>query len=165
MTTTTTARILSEETWRRHANKWSVITRYLSIPLIVAAIWSRVWIDWWSLLPISAVFAWVWINPRLFPVPASTDNWASKAVLGERVWLNRKTIAIPVHHSIAAQVLNLITAAGAVALLYGLCVLDPWPTAFGFAVMLVGKTWFLDRMVWLFEDMIHTSAAYRSWLY
>ena len=165
MTTTTQTHVMSDETWRRHANKWSVITRFASVPLIVAAIWSHASIGWWALLPFAAVAFWIWINPRLFPVPASTDNWASKAVLGERVWLNRKTIAIPRHHEVAALVLNLINGAGGLVLAYGLWMLDPWPTALGFAVMLMGKTWFLDRMVWLFDDMMHTSVTYRSWLY
>jgi hypothetical protein len=157
--------ILSDETWRRHANKWSVITRYLSTPLLVAALWSRVWLGWWTLVPLAAVIVWIWINPRLFPVPASTDNWASKAVLGERVWLNRKALPIPRHHEVSALVLNLISVVGLIVLGYGLYALTVWPTLCGFAIMLMGKTWFLDRMVWLFDDMIHTSSIYRSWLY
>lgn len=159
------AHVMSDEVWRRHANPLSVITRYSSIPLLIAAIWSRAWLGWWCLLPIAAVAIWIWLNPRLFPVPASTENWASKAVLGERVWLNRKTMPIPAHHALAANVLNGVNVAGALLLCVGLYQLAPWPTALGFTITFFGKTWFLDRMVWLFEDMIHTSGEYRSWLY
>lgn len=160
-----TSVILSDAVWKRHANRWSVITRYSAFPLIITSLWSRVWLGWWCLVPLAVTVAWIWLNPRLFPVPASTNNWASKAVLGERVWLNRKAIPIPGHHARAAIVLNVVNGLGALVLCCGLYTLDPWCTALGFSVTLFGKTWFLDRMVWLFEDMIHTSAEYRDWLY
>jgi hypothetical protein len=32
-------------------------------------------------------------------------------------------------------------------------VLHMWATIFGTVVVILGKTWFLDRMVWLCEDM------------
>lgn len=160
-----TSATLSDAVWKRHANRWSVITRYSAFPLIIASVWSRVWLGWWCLVPLTITVAWIWLNPRLFPVPASTNNWASKAVLGERVWLNRKTISIPAHHARAAIVLNVVNSLGVIVLCYGLYASDPWCTALGFSITFFGKTWFLDRMVWLFEDMIHTSAEYRDWLY
>jgi hypothetical protein len=157
--------ILSDEVWKHHANRWSVITRYSAFPFIIASIWSRLWLGWWYMVPLAIAAAWIWINPWLFRVPASTSNWASKAVLGERVWLNRKTIPIPEHHARAAIVLNVVTGLGALVLCYGLYALDPWCTALGISITFFGRAWFLDRMVWLFEDMIHTSAEYRDWLY
>ncbi len=84
---------MSDETRERHANPWSVWTRYGALPILIAAIWSHVWVEWWSLIPILMTVLWIWLNPRVFPRPISTKNWASKAVLGERVWLNR--IALP----------------------------------------------------------------------
>lgn len=32
---------MNEEAWGRHANPWSVWTRFLALPLLVLAIWSR----------------------------------------------------------------------------------------------------------------------------
>ena len=66
MTKTATAAILSDDVWRRHANKWSVITRYSAVPLIIASIWSRLWLSWWCVLPLALTIAWIWLNPR-FP--------------------------------------------------------------------------------------------------
>lgn len=67
--------------WRRHANPWSVYTR-IPVPLLLtAAIWSRAWIGWWSLLPVAAVVVWTMVNPRVFPPPQSIDTWASRGVL------------------------------------------------------------------------------------
>src|SRR5687767_10226355 len=89
---------MDEGTWARHANPWSVWTRYTVLPLLMLAIWSRVWLGWWSIVPVLLTLLWAWLNPRLFPVPSSTNNWASMAVLGERVWMNRGKVPLPQHH-------------------------------------------------------------------
>ena len=47
----------------------------------------------------------------------------------------------------------------------GLVALAVWPTLLGAAVSILGKLWFIDRMVWLYEDMKDADAEYRSWLY
>ena len=119
----------------------------------------------WCLIPLSVCVLWIWLNPRVFARPASTNNWASKAVLGERVWLNRKAIPIPGHHERFVRVLNVITGAGGVMVIYGLAVLDASVTIWSSVVVILGKSWFLDRMVWLFEDMSKERVSYREWLY
>jgi len=40
---------MTDEAWQRHANPWSVYTRFAAIPAMILAIWSRVWISWWAL--------------------------------------------------------------------------------------------------------------------
>ena len=156
---------MSEAVWERHVNPWSVWTRYGALPLLIAGVWSRAWIGWCSLIPILAIVSWIWLNPRVFPRPASTNNWASKAVLGERVWLNRVEVPIPQHHQRFVRVLNIVTGFGGLVLLYGLVVLDAAATVVGISVVVLGKSWFLDRMVWLFEDMAKEHPPYREWLY
>ena len=42
---------MTDAAWRRHANPWSVWTRFLSLPLLAAAIWTRDWWGWWALAP------------------------------------------------------------------------------------------------------------------
>lgn len=156
---------MGADAWRRHTNPWSVYTRFLSMPLLGVAIWSREWIGPWFLIVVALTILWIWINPRLFPVPTSTDNWASKAVLGERIWLRRKVTPVPRHHANAAMFLAAISGIGALLFAYGLIALDPLMLSLGLVVALLSKAWFLDRSVWLFEDMMHTSADYRDWLY
>ena len=92
---------LTSENWLKHANPWSVWTRYSVLPLIVLAFWSRLWIGWWCLIPGLISILWIFFNPVVFKAPRSTKNWTSKAVLGERVYLNRGTIAIPNNHNTA----------------------------------------------------------------
>ncbi|MGI5835057.1 MAG: DUF6653 family protein [Chloroflexota bacterium] len=156
---------MSEETWQRHANPWSVWTRFTALPLIILAAWSRVWLRRWALIPIALSLLWTWLNPRIFSKPRSTDNWASKAVLGERVWLNRNRIPIPGHHSFLPNLLNVVSGVGGAFVVWGVAALRVWPTLFGSALVFLGKLWFIDRMVWLYEEMKEATPEYKSWLY
>ena len=83
---------MDDVTWLHHANPWSVILRFSVLPLIILAFWSRLWLGWWAVVPVSLALVWTWANPRVFQAPWSLDHWTSKGVLGERVWLNRDTV-------------------------------------------------------------------------
>ncbi|MEM9145918.1 MAG: DUF6653 family protein [Pseudomonadota bacterium] len=154
---------MDEATWDRHANPWSAWTRVPVLPLLCLAIWARVWIGWWCLLPIGALVAWTWANPRAFPPPAHTRAWASRAVMGERVWLAREQVPIPRHHALWAWLLTAVSAAGMPFLLWGLWALEIWPLLLGLLLVIGGKLWFLDRMVWLFDGMAETAPDYGRW--
>lgn len=156
---------MDDATWARHANPWSVVTRATVLPMFIIAIWSRLWIGSWSLLLVAIAVGWTWLNPRLFSQPQSTDNWASKSVLGERVWLNRQTVPVPQHHRVFPNLLNGIAFVGILFVVWGLIKLAAWPTVFGLALTYVGKFWFLDRMVWLYSEMKDANRDYQSWLY
>ncbi|MHC4941261.1 MAG: DUF6653 family protein [Planctomycetota bacterium] len=68
---------MDERTWLRHPNPWSAWTRFFTVvPLFSVAVWSRVWLGWYALIPVGAVCFWAWFNPRAFPLPQRTDNWA-----------------------------------------------------------------------------------------
>jgi hypothetical protein len=150
---------LTDESWRRHANPWSVYTRIPIPALLALAIWSRKWIGRRSLLPIVAVCAWTAVNPRAFPPPRSVDRWASQAVLGEQLWTASRKGGTPSRRRLAPIVLTGINTAGMAVLVRGLIVLDPWMTATGLAVHMAGKNWFLDRMVWHYEEATREQTA------
>jgi hypothetical protein len=156
---------MSDETWERHANPWSVWTRFTILPFIVAAVWSRVWIGSWAWAPVVLTILWTWYNPRMFRKPSSTNNWASMAVLGERVWLNRKGVPVPPHHRTVPNLLSGLASLGLPFIVWGLIRLEFWPTLVGILFTYAGKVWFLDRMVWLFRDMKDTGPEYAAWLY
>ncbi|MEM9543067.1 MAG: DUF6653 family protein [Cyanobacteria bacterium P01_E01_bin.42] len=156
---------MTDRVWERHANPWSVWTRYLSLPFLIVAIWSRVWWGWLTIAPIAMVLLWIWLNPRLFPKPQTTQNWTSKAVFGERVWLNRATVPIPKHHDPIIIFTNTVNAIGFLICTWGLITIELWPTCLGLSWVILGKTWFLDRMVWLYEEMKEKHLPYRDWLY
>jgi len=157
---------LRGDAWMRHANPRSVWTRFTCLSLVVIAVWSRAWIGWYCLIPIAAASAWMWLNPRLFGVPASTRNWASRAVFGERIWLDRQNTQFP--DQFTSRVPNLANAyscIGLAMLVYGVFALDVWLTIAGIVIVHGGKLWYLDRMVLLFEDMKQRDANVASWEY
>nr|WP_247748311.1 DUF6653 family protein [Ruegeria sp. R13_0] len=83
----------------------------------------------------------------------------SKGVLGERKWIARKTDPIPKRHSRMPHILAAASGLGLIPLTWGLWVLEPWPVVAGLIAVMGGKLWFLDRMVWLFEDMVGFGAT------
>lgn len=157
---------LTDENWMKHANPISVWTRYSVLPIIVLALWSRIWIGWWCLIPVGLSVLWMFFNPVAFKKPKSTKNWASKAVLGERIYLNRDKVKIPDHHCVPLyKILNSISLAGLILTIWSIVHYEVWGAVLGVTMIYLGKSWFLDRMVWLYEDMKNENETYSSWEY
>lgn len=144
---------MDDETWARHANPWSVFSRFTCLPLIALAVWSRVWLGWWSIIPLVLALFWTWYNPRAFSPSKRSESWAFKGTGGERIFLNRARSPVPCHHDRMARILTAISAVGVLILLYGLVALNAWAAVCGLSVTILAKTWFVDRMVWLYEDV------------
>lgn len=155
---------LDDAGWERHANPLSVWTRVAIWPFLVAALWNFHWVGVYALIPVGLIVIWAFVNPRAFPPPASTRSWASRAVLGERVYLAREQIPIPDHHRIAAQTLAVAGGLGALVMIAGLLLANPALFLAGAVAAFFAKMWFIDRMVWLFEDMSARHAPYVAWL-
>ena len=157
---------LSDENWMKHANPISVWSRYSVLPFIVISFWSRVWIDWWCLIPGLLSILWMFFNPILFQKAKSTKNWASKAVLGERVFLNRDKIKIPQKHITPLHtLLNTISSLGLLLAIWSIVYYSVIGAVVGVSLAYLGKSWYLDRMVWLYEDMKNDNEVYKSWDY
>jgi len=89
---------MNDVVWARHANPWSGWTRMATgLPLFSLAVWSRVWLGWGAVLAVAVALAWIWFNPRAFAPPDNIDNWMSKGVYGERIYLEHKA-ELPAHH-------------------------------------------------------------------
>jgi hypothetical protein len=161
---TATLFAMDDAAWERHANPWSVWTRVATWPVLMFVLWSFHWWGAWSLLPLAVVAGWLWLNPRAFPVPPSTRSWASRAVLGERVYLRREIHPIPLYHANAAQLLSIGSGVGALLMVAGLLTREPAAYLAGGVATLLCKLWFIDRMVWLYEDMRESVPEYRDWL-
>ena len=141
---------MTDEAWQRHANPWSVWTRFAAIPLMLLAIWSRAWIGWWSLVPVAAIVIWLFVNPRAFPPVREPRGWAARGIYGERAWLENRELVPPDHR----QVLRLLVALGIIGfglIVWGLVVLSVWPTIFGTTLVVVAQLWRIDRFGWLWE--------------
>ena len=144
---------MSDMVWARHANPWSCYTRFTVLPLLVLAIWARVWIGLWCLPLIACTLFWAWYNPRAFAPPSDLDNWCSRGVLGERVFLNRRD-EIEAHHVTWADALAFASLPGVIILALGLWWLDLAWTIFGTVLTMLPKVCFVDRMVWLYGDWL-----------
>ena len=156
---------MDEATWARHAHPGSVYSRMTVLPLLIAAVWSRVWFDWRVALGlVAAVLVWTWLNPRLFPKPKHTDNWASKVTFGERVWIETGRRGVPARHRILPPALNIVSGLAVLPLIYALVVLDPLVTILAGALSFLSKLWFADRMVCLFEDVRSDEPRYEAWV-
>ena len=156
---------MDDAAWERHANPWSVWTRaFTGLPVLLFAVWSIRMTGWWSILILSLSWLWIWLNPRLFPIPETTDNWASKVSFGERVWLNRSDCPIPEHHSRWALALSIVAGIGFFIAVTGAFFNNIFPTVTGGIISWFGKMWFCDRMVWLYDDMKETIPDYKEWL-
>lgn len=153
---------MDEAAWARHANPWSGYSRLTCLPLIVLAIWSRTWIGAWALLPLAAALVWTWINPRLFPPPRETGAWITRGTFGERALLSEHGATLPRLHLAWARGLSVAALAGAAPLGWGLVALDPGWTLFGLCLAMGAKLWFVDRMVWPWDDVARLDPALRA---
>lgn len=143
---------MDDRSWRRHANPLSVWTRILTpLPLLILAVWSRVWIGHGAWAAVALVALWVWVNPRFFPPPTHFDSWAARGVLGERLFLRQRS-TLPAHHLRAARILTALSAIGVLPLVWGLWQLDLGWSVAGAVLISGAKTWFVDRMVWIWDD-------------
>jgi hypothetical protein len=158
---------LQGDSWMRHANPWSVWTRFAVLPLLAVSIWSRDWIGWWCLIPVALSLVFMVVNPLLFPEPRSTRNWTSRAVFGERLWADCNRVALPEQFrtSKVPAVAQSIQVVGMAVLVYGLVELDLLTVVTGTVLTQTAKAWYLDRMVLLFEHMKALRPEYAAWEY
>jgi hypothetical protein len=144
--------------WERHANPWSVWTRVPILPASTLALLARETLGPWTWVSVAALAGWALINPRAFPPPASAERWASRAVLGERLWLERGR---PSDRTIRVSIA--LSAAGLLPLAWGVLRLEPVVAVAGLAITLAGKFLFLHRMVGRFDAAAAEDPALRAW--
>jgi len=143
---------MDDETWRRHANPWSVWTRFAAIPLLLLAIWSRDWIGWWCLAPLAAVVLWLIVNPSAFPPVEHPTSWAARGIYGEKIWLHQRD-SLPHEQRRALRLLAIPGVAGIAMVVWGLVALDVWPTVFGATLVVLAQLWRIDRLARVYDDM------------
>ncbi len=156
---------LEGQSWMRHANPASVWTRFTVVSTLALAVWSRDWIGSWCLVGVGLAIVWMFVNPLLFKAPKSTRNWASRAVLGERIWVDRNTLDLPAQFRsrAAALIANGYSTVGMGILAFGLVDLNLLTTVAGILIIHGGKAWYMDRMALLFTEMKGRSDEYAAW--
>jgi hypothetical protein len=74
-------RLRDQYFWSGHANPWSVWTFVIVYPMLILAIYRR------NRTLLTGILLFVAINPLVFSPPPDDHSWATRVVLGERVWL------------------------------------------------------------------------------
>ncbi|WP_313958029.1 DUF6653 family protein [Mycobacterium kubicae] len=68
----------------RHCNPWSAWSRWASTPLLLVPAWTR------RRSHAVLLAGWLALNPFVFGEPADHRNWATRAMLGEELWIIRR---------------------------------------------------------------------------
>ncbi|WP_137289980.1 DUF6653 family protein [Natronorubrum halophilum] len=126
--------------WSRHANPGSVWTFVGAYLLLVASIYRR------SRPLLVGTLLFVAVNPLLFSPPKTDDAWATRVVLGERVWLERGLVSSShTRFTLACAPVYLFTLRSAANR-------RPLRTGVGTVASLALMLLFFDRMARLYED-------------
>ena len=92
---------LLREIFRYHSNPWSAWTRLLSVPLVFVPIWTRSWRQG------AILGVWLIANPLVFPEPKDDRAWATRAMLGEEMWISKHPLDWAMALSLGAAAFNL----------------------------------------------------------
>lgn len=98
---------ISRAVFARHANPWSAWTRWASTPLVLVPIWTRRRSHAWL------VGLWLAANPVIFPKPRDNSQWATRAMLGEELWVAdrpRDAATVVTAAASAAAVIGIVAA-------------------------------------------------------
>lgn len=129
-----TAGLVDRLFWSGHANPWSVWTFVLAYPTLVYAIYRR------HRPLLAGTLLFVALNPVLAPPPADDRAWATRVVLGERVWLEEGVgPSRDLLFAALAAPIYLFTLGSAAQR-------RPVRTAFGVVASMVAMLLFFDRM-------------------
>ncbi|MFZ5855193.1 MAG: DUF6653 family protein [Chloroflexota bacterium] len=148
---------MSDNMWKRHANPWSVWTRFAAIPAFMLAVWSRVWIGTWSWIPIVLVIIWLYLNVLVFPPIDTPRNWASKGIYGEKLWLSKRS-ELPKHYDVIQKWLIILGILGMIMIGIGLYQLHFWLSLLGAVVLILAQLWRIDRFSTLYELLNNESS-------
>lgn len=126
--------------WEPHASPASVWGLIATYPLVVLAVYRRSW-------PLFvATICLVVLNLRIPSPPEDDTAWATRVVLGERVWLDRGLSSQPTALAVAGvgATIQLYTLRAALAR-------RPGRTVLGTVASVVSMFVFFDAMVRLYE--------------
>ena len=93
--------------FRYHAHPCSAWTRLLRVPLVFVPIWNRSWRQG------AILSVWLIANPIVFPEPKDDKAWATRAMLGEEMWIAKRPLDGAMALGVGATAFNLCGVWGA----------------------------------------------------
>ena len=99
-------------------------------------------------LPYSNIY--VFLNVFVFPPVTSPQNWASKGIYGEKLWLSKRS-EIPKHYAVTQQRLIVLGLIGMILIAGGLYQLHFWISILGAVILILAQLWRIDRFSTLYE--------------
>lgn len=91
----------------RHCHPWSAWTRWAGTPLTLVPVWTR------RRSHAVLLGAWLAINPFVFGKPHHHRAWATRAMLGEELWISRRPRDAAMVVSVATSVAAVVGVAAA----------------------------------------------------
>jgi hypothetical protein len=98
---------LTRKVFEHHSNPWSAWTRLLSTPLVLVPFWTRSWRHG------ALVGAWLLLNPIVFSEPKDDSAWATRAMLGEEMWIAKRPLDKAMAVNVAASAFGIGGVVGA----------------------------------------------------
>ena len=84
---------------------------------------------------------------------------------GERIYLNRsKENLIPTHHLRMCRIIMALQIVGVPFWCYALYAYKYDSVVLGTLWLMFTKMWFVDRMVWIYQDVKNLNPDYQTWL-
>jgi hypothetical protein len=108
--------LFTKKVFARHSNPWSAWSRLFSAPLVFVPIWNRCWREG------TILGVWLIVNPLGFPEPKDDEAWATRAMLGEEMWIAKRPLD-------RAMAINVGATAFGLGGLWGACRQRLLPTA------------------------------------
>ena len=79
----------SDRHWAGRSNPWCVYSRLAAALGLIWAVYSVRDLGLFALVPIGLCLLFIIVNPFVFAAPRDDSRWATRAVLGQRLWRAR----------------------------------------------------------------------------
>ena len=76
--------------WAGRSHPWCVYSRLAAALLLIVALTTHRGLGIYALIPIGLCLFFIIVNPFVFPAPKDDSRWATRSVLGQRIWRGRE---------------------------------------------------------------------------
>ena len=152
----------NEAVWERRAHPLGFWIRLAVVPLLVATLWARQWIDPGFLIILLALVLLAWLAERAFPGPGAASSWPVRACLGERLVAEHRTLPMGVSNALL-RTLVVIGGIGTVIAVSGAILFDASLAVGGLVLMLGAKLVFFDRVGRAWRTAAESDDEVASW--